>query len=198
MAEITRQDTGLQGKDLINIGVFTAIYFVIVFAVAMLGYIPVLMPLLCVFVPVLGGIPFMLFLTRVRKFGMIWIMSLLMGILMLLTGMGYYAIIVGAVSGLIAELIYKSGNYKSVSKAVLTSGVFSLWVWGNFIPFFINIEAYFSTRQDYGQEYIDTLTRLMPAWMNPVLLISAFVSGIIGGLLGKAVLKKHFSKAGIA
>ena len=27
----------LDGKDLINIGVFTAIYFVVVFAVAMLG-----------------------------------------------------------------------------------------------------------------------------------------------------------------
>lgn len=29
----------LDGKDLINIGVFTAIYFVVVFAVAMLGMI---------------------------------------------------------------------------------------------------------------------------------------------------------------
>lgn len=31
----------LDGKDLINIGVFTAIYFVVVFAVAMLGMIPI-------------------------------------------------------------------------------------------------------------------------------------------------------------
>lgn len=188
----------LQGKDLINVGVFTAMYFVIVFAVALLGYIPILMPLLCVLVPIVGGIPFMLFLTKVKKFGMIWIMSVIMGILMLLTGMGFYSILVGAVSGLIAELIYKSGDYRSASKAVLTSGVFSIWVWGNFIPLFLNIDAYFSTRQGYGQEYIDALTRLMPPWMCPVLLIAAFISGLIGGLLGKAALKKHFQKAGIA
>ena len=31
----------LDGKDLINIGVFTAIYFVVIFAVAMLGMIPI-------------------------------------------------------------------------------------------------------------------------------------------------------------
>ena len=31
----------LDGKDLINIGIFTAIYFVVVFAVAMLGMIPI-------------------------------------------------------------------------------------------------------------------------------------------------------------
>jgi energy-coupling factor transport system substrate-specific component len=117
---------------------------------------------------------------------------------MLLTGMGYYALLVGIVTGLLAELVYKRGDYKSVQKAVLTSGVFSMWVWANFIPLFTNIEGYFSTRQDFGQEYINTLTSLMPTWMCPTLLVASFVSGIIGGLVGKAILKKHFIKAGIA
>lgn len=187
----------LKGKDLINVGIFTAIYSVIGFAIAMLGYIPIFMPLLCVLIPIAGGIPFMLFLAKVKKFGMILIMSIIVGILMLLTGMGYYSLIVGVVTGLLAEWIYKSGKYASSSKAVLTSGVFSIWVWGNFIPLFTNIEAYFSTRQAYGQEYIDALTRLMPPWMAPALLAAAFVSGIVGGLVGRAVLKKHFVKAGI-
>ena len=31
----------LQGKDLINVGIFTAIYFVVMMAIAMLGFIPV-------------------------------------------------------------------------------------------------------------------------------------------------------------
>ncbi|MFT3952301.1 MAG: MptD family putative ECF transporter S component [Oscillospiraceae bacterium] len=188
----------LKGKDLMNVGIYTAIYFAVVFAVAMLGYIPVLMPLLCVLVPLLAGVPFMLFLTKVKKFGMVWIMSMMLGILMLLTGMSYYAMLVGVVSGLISELILKSGKYASLPKMVLTAGVFSFWVWGNFIPLFTDIDGYFSSRQDYGQEYIDTLTRILPLWMCPVLFITAFVSGICGGLLGKALLKKHFRKAGIA
>lgn len=37
------------------------------FAVAMLGLIPIFLPLLSVLVPILGGIPFMLFLTKVKK-----------------------------------------------------------------------------------------------------------------------------------
>ena len=188
----------LKGKDLINVGIYTAIYAVITFAIAMLGYIPIFMPLLCIIGPIVAGIPFMLFLTKVKKFGMILIMSILMGILMLLTGMGYYSLIIGIVSGLLAELVYKSGKYKSSSKAVWTSGVFSIWIWGNYIPLFTNIEGYFSTRQDYGQEYIDALTRLMPPWICPALLAAAIISGIIGGLVGKAILKKHFIKAGIA
>ncbi|MBQ8079133.1 MAG: MptD family putative ECF transporter S component, partial [Oscillospiraceae bacterium] len=38
----------------------------------------------------------------------------------------------------------------------------------------------------------------MPAWMCPVMFAAAFVCGVIGGLLGRALLKKHFEKAGIA
>lgn len=188
---------GLKGKDLINVGIYSAIYFVIVFAVAMLGYIPIFMLLIAVIVPILGGIPFMLFITKIKKFGMIWIMSIIMGLLMLLTGMGYYSLIVGAVTGLIAELILRNGKYKSSGKAIVSYGVFSIWVWGNFIPLFTNIEGYFSTRQDFGQEYIDTLTHLMPTWMCPTLFAACFVSGIIGGLIGKVLLKKHFKRAGI-
>jgi len=187
----------LNAKDLINVGIFTAIYFVLVFAFSMLGVIPIFMPLLCVVVPIIGGVPFMLFLTKVKKFGMILIMSLLTGLLMLLTGMGYFALIVSAVSGLIAEFVIRSGGYKSASKAILTSGIFSIWIWGNYILLFINREAYFATRQSFGQEYIDALTNLTPIWICPVLLVVAFVSGIIGGLFGRVLLKKHFIKAGI-
>ena len=188
----------MKGKDLINIGIFSAIYFVIVLIVAMLGTIPVFLPMLAVIVPILGGIPFMLFLTRVRKFGMIWIMSIIMGILMLLTGMSWPPLAISAVTGLLAELVYKSGNYQSASRAVLTNGVFSLWIGGNYLPLFFAAEKYWSTRQNFGQDYIDAVTKLLPTWMCPVTFIAAFICGIIGGLLGKALMKKHFEKAGIA
>lgn len=57
----------LKGKDLINIGIFTAIYFVVILVFAMLGFIPVFMPLMAVFDPLFGGIVFMLFLTKVKS-----------------------------------------------------------------------------------------------------------------------------------
>ena len=60
----------LQAKDLINVGIFTAIYFVIFFAGMMLGYIPIFIPLLGLICPILCGIPFMLYLTKIKKFGM--------------------------------------------------------------------------------------------------------------------------------
>lgn len=187
----------LNGKDLINVGIYSAIYFVIVFVVAMLGVIPVFYPMLTVFVPLIGGIPFMMFLTKVEKFGMIWIMSIIMGIMMLLTGMSYYALAVGVFTGLIAELIYKSGKYKSAVKAVLTYGVFGIWIWGNYLLFFLDRESYYAMRQDLGQEYLLKLSNMLPMWMCPVMLIACIVCGLLGGVFGKKLLKKHFIKAGI-
>ena len=59
------------------------------------------------------------------------------------------------------------------------------------------LAEYWSTRQDFGQEYIDALTKLFPVWMFPVHILLCFAFGILGGLLGRKLLKKHFAKAGI-
>lgn len=106
----------LQGKDLINVGIFTAIYFVVMMAIAMLGFIPIFLPLLIVLVPLIGGIVMMLYYSKVQKFGMVSLTGLICGILMLLTGMGYWSIITGAVFGVLADLVLKSGDYKSAKK----------------------------------------------------------------------------------
>jgi len=157
-----------------------------------------MMVLLVVFVPILTGIPYMMFLTKVNKFGMILIMNVLMGAFMWVTGMSYYALIDGTISGIIAELIYRFGDYKSKKLGILAYAVSGLYCWANYFGIFFNADAYFSTRQNFGQEYIDTVTKLLPTWMCPVILVVDFVCGIIGGWIGTKVLKKHFEKAGIA
>ncbi len=189
----------LKGKDLINIGIYAAIFCVIVTAIAMLGFIPIMLPMLCVLVPILGGIPYMLFLTKVDKFGMITIFSIIVGLFLWVTGMGYWPTIFGIVCGVLTDLIAKSGNYKSSKKDILGCGVFNIAVFGNFVPLFTNIDAYFSTRQSFGEEYIGALTGIFAhTWLIPVLIAPCVVCGWIGGFLGKTLLKKHFEKAGIA
>lgn len=189
----------LKGKDLINIGIYAAIFCVIVTAIAMLGFIPIMLPMLCVFVPILGGIPYMLFLTKVDKFGMITIFSVIVGLFLWVTGMGYWPTIFGIVFGVLTDIIAKSGNYKSSKKDILGCGVFNIAVFGNFIPLFTNIDAYFSTRQSFGEEYIETLNGIFSnTWLIPAMIASCVICGWIGGFLGKALLKKHFEKAGIA
>ncbi|MCR4588203.1 MAG: MptD family putative ECF transporter S component [Lachnospiraceae bacterium] len=187
----------LNAKDLIHVGIYTAILAVLLCVFACLGIIPVMMLSLVVIPPVIAGIPYMLFLTKVKKFGMILLVNILLGLMLWVTGMSYYATIVGTITGLIAEFIYRKGEYKSKKMGILAYAVSNLYIWSNYFGIFYNAEEYFSTRQEYGQEYIDSVQALLPAWMSPVLLIANFLFGLLGGYIGTKVLKKHFEKAGI-
>lgn len=95
----------LQAKDLINVGIFTAIYFVVFFAGMMLGYIPIFIPLLGLVCPILCGIPFMLYLTKVKKFGMVSLTGIILGLLNVLIGAGVLVLIFGVVFGILGDLV---------------------------------------------------------------------------------------------
>ena len=71
---------GLSAKDLINVGIYTAIYLVLFFVIGMMNAIPILYPAIYLLIPIVTGIPFMLFLTKVEKFGMVTIMSIIIGV----------------------------------------------------------------------------------------------------------------------
>ena len=190
----------LQAKDLINLGLFTVLYFVIGCCVAIpIGFIPIFLPVLGALWVLVTGIPFMLFLTRVKKLGMITLMAILSGLLMGLTGMGFWGIPAGVVSGLAADFIMKSGEYKSAKKGILGYAVFSLWMVGTYIPMYFMVEeSRASFAASFGDEYADRVMSVMPMWSIILVIASIFVFAVVGGLIGKALLKKHFVKAGIA
>lgn len=189
----------LEVKDLINVGIFTALYIVCYFATGMLGYIPIFMVLIPLLCPIVAGIPFMLFATKVEKFGMITIMGTIMGLFMFLTGHMWFVMIFGVVFGLLGDLVCKIGDYKSKKWTVLGYAVFSEWCLGAVLALFFSFrEDYFRTiREGYGDVYADQLYAYTPNWLFYIMIVLAFVGGTLGALLGIKVLKKHFAKAGI-
>ena len=190
----------LNAKDFITIGIFTALLFVVEFACGMLGYIhPYVVASYVVMIPLVGSIPMMLFYSKVEKFGMITIMSVLLAIIMFVTGMGYLGARLIIAAGVVADLIAKSGNYKDFKKIVVSHGVFCLWICANYFPVIITADSYRNSLVEGGfsAEYADNLFRAINSKTIVVLLILCFVFGCIGAFLGKAVVKKHFEKAGI-
>lgn len=190
----------IQAKDLINLGLFTVIYFVLGCCVAIpIGMVPIFLPILGALWVIITGIPFMLFLTRVKKFGMVTLMAVLSGLLMGLTGMGFFGVPCGLISGVLGDLIIKSGEYKSAKKGILGYAVFSLWMIGTYIPmYFMAEQSRADFASQFSEEYADKVMSVMPMWSFILVAASIFVFAILGGLIGKALLKKHFKKAGIA
>ena len=190
----------LQAKDFITIGIFTALLFVVEFACGMLGFIhPYIVASYVVMIPLVGAIPMMLFYTKIEKFGMLSIMSVLLAIIMFVTGMGYLGAPLIIAAGVTADLIAKSGGYKSFKKTVISYGVFCLWICANYFPVVVTADSYRQGLLDggYSAEYCVNLFRAINSKTIVILLILCFVFGCIGAYLGKAVVKKHFEKAGI-
>ena len=102
----------LSAKDLINTGIFTAIYFVVMFVfTAVTSFAPITYVLLPAFIAILCAPIYMLFITKVKTFGMITIMGVLIGILMVFTtGNSWIMFVFCSLLGLISDLITKAGG----------------------------------------------------------------------------------------
>ena len=186
-------------KDFINVGLFSVIYFVMFTISGILGYIPLCVVILPLIAGVLGGIPFVLFTLKEQKFGAVTLMGLITWFLTFLVGQTWMSILFGLVFGFLGDLIMKSGNYKSWKKNVLGYSVFTLWTVGTMLPMWIMRETFFAGYRENGgtDAYIDAVMKLTPNYMILVVIITALVGGFLGASLGKAVLKKHFHRAGI-
>ena len=127
------------------------------------------------------------------------VMGVLMGLIIFLMGYGYYGFILGICCGLVADLIMKAGKYKSWKMMVLGYAVFCEWTIGTQLPMFIMGDAYVEMyRSSQGDAYADALSALVKGYMVPVVIVVIAVCAVIGAYIGKAVLNKHFKRAGIA
>ena len=186
-------------KDLVNVGIFTAIYFVMFFISGMTGLIPVMTIFYPVLLAVLGGIPCILFFTKTDKFGLVTIMGILLGLITFIMGYGPYAIGTGVACGLVADFVMSAGQYKSWKHMLIGYCVFSEWAVGSQLIMFIFKDAYLAGYiETQGQDYADAVSVLLKDYMIPVVIVAVAVGALIGAYLGKATLKKHFKRAGIA
>lgn len=195
-----KKENKLQVKDLIMIGVFSALYFVL----NMVGGMPFAMnPILTFYQPMgsafLSGIIFMFLIAKAPKRGTITILAVIMCILRFATGM-HWAMGVGTlIAGIIAEIIAGSKSYKNKKINMLSFGIFALGDIGTFLVYFINPESWSNAMIKKGTDisYIESMNAAAANWMIYVIVIGTFLVALISAWIGMKLLKKQFEKAGI-
>jgi len=191
-------DKKLKIKDLVTIGVFAVIYFAGMFAIGMIGVVPILFLTLPAILGIVLGVLVMLFMAKVQKPWALFIFGMITPTIMFAMGHTYVVFVHAIVVMLIAEFIRRGGNYKSFKSNALANGVFTLWMCGSLMQMLLVKDKYLEMIIPMmGQEYADALERLITYPNMAIVYLSAFVAGIIGAYFGKAMLKKHFEKAGI-
>ena len=187
----------LKIKDLVTIGVFAVIYVVIIFALGMIGFLPVLYLVYPALLGIVSGTVIMLFMAKVQKPWAVLILGMLTSVFMMVEGNTYLLIIHSFVVMLIAELIRRVGNYNSFKYNMLSFAIFNTWICGSLMQMLWAREKYIELSMMMGKEYVDILIKLITYQHMALVYLGAIIGGLIGANIGRILLKKHFIKAGI-
>ena len=187
-------------RDLVNAGVFSLLTVMATWCGGMIGFIPVLMPLVPFACGLVSGPVFMLYSTKIDKFGMVLIMGIVFGLVFSMSGHGAIVLPAIIILSLICEMILKSGGYKSIKTARLSYTVFMIFAAANLIPIYFARDAFVQSLIDrnYGAEYVNKLLSVMPTWSFIPVVLVGMLGGYIGCSIGIKILNKHFKKAGMA
>ena len=188
--------------DLISIGVFTALYFVLVtiatFASVAIfpGFNNVVLPAFCALI---SGCVYTLLVVKLQKFGGISVMGIVMGLFFMMSGHFIISFAANIVMGIVADCVAKVGKYKSKKWIILSYVLFSYGLFGPVIPMWFMKDAYVANLVARGKDavYIAELFANINMVTFVLAVVATLICALVGGWFGMKMIKKHFVKAGI-
>lgn len=192
----------IRTSDLIFIGIYTALYFVLVGVAEMIvvlaipGYSYSYSPVLAALIT---GTIFMLMAAKVPKFGAITIMGSVLGVFFFLSGLFPFALIPSVISALLADIIAYAFRYKSKLGLLLSYVVFSFNTSGPVIQLLYSPDSYVANLRERGKDaaYIENVFADITNYTGIIVFVLLIIAAVVGGLFGQRMMKKHFQKAGI-
>jgi energy-coupling factor transport system substrate-specific component len=193
--------TQLKGKDLINLAIFSLLFFLIFMAVALPTGLLVFLYPFCVGIAIIPcGIVWAYLRAKVpKRFGMI-IQGVIFALTAFLLGSGWFVAAGLLAGGILAELLSGVGAYKSMKWDTAGYAAFAVcYNLGMFALILFARDYYFDFCVESGMD-AGYMNALIDFFSGPMLLLTsalAAAGAVIGMLLGRRFLKKHFERAGI-
>lgn len=191
---------GLSVKDLVTVGIFSALFLVfalvggIFFAPnpVLTFYMPVGSALLC-------GPIYLLMLAKVKKRWAVSILGAILCIVWFVTGMHWAMALGYLVMGVAADFVAGAGEYKSKMMNSVSYIVISLGGTASYLVFFVNPDGWAKTMLGNGteQSYIDTMRETGSVWIMLVMLVGTVLAAAVSAFVGCKMLRKQFEKSGI-
>lgn len=186
-------------RDLITVGIFAAMYFlltgIVTFIMMMLfqsgGHF-----FLPVAVALVAGPIFFIALQKVPKFGVITILSGVMGIFFMVGGYFPLAFVPSFVLGFLADWVMFKGPGSGTVKELISYIIFCFSIYGPIIPMVFTQQQYMDMliKNGKSQQYIDEVFSVATPGMFALTIGLTIICGLIGGLIGRKFVKKNFAK----
>ena len=196
----TINQKGLTVKDLVSVGIFTALFLVFAF-VGGIFFAP--NPVLTFYMPVgsalLCGPVYLLMLARVQKRWAVTILGAILCIIWFVTGMHWAMALGYLVMGIAADLAAGIGGYQSRKINSISYILLSLGGTASYLVFFADPDGWARTMLGNGteQSYIDTMRSAGTTWILVAMLAGTVLAAAVSAFAGCGMLKKQFEKAGI-
>ena len=193
----------LATADLITIGVFAALYFVMVCVSTLIstvftgGFGSIFLPAIAALI---SGPVFMLLNARLGKFGGITVMGLVIGLFLFVSGHFALSFVASVVFPVAADLIARAGAYRNKALLLVSYVVFSYGLTGPILPLWFMKDAYVASLDARGKDaaYIDGVFANINTGTFALSMGAILVCAALGGRFGQRLMRKHFAKAGIA
>ena len=196
----TMMKQGLSVKDLVTVGIFTALFLVFAL-VGGIFFAP--NPVLTFYMPVgsapLCGPVYLLLLAKVPKRWAVTILGAILCLVWFVTGMHWAMALGYLIAGILADLTAGTGGYRSRTRNALSYLLLSLGGTGSYLVFFADPEGWASTMLGNGteQSYIDTMRMTGTTGILLAMLLGTVLAAALSTFVGGRMLKKQFEKAGI-
>lgn len=188
----------LQGKDLITIGIYTALYIVAIFVASVANITPLTFMFYPAISSLLGAVFYVMLATKVQKFGAVIIWGIIVGLLYLVLGMAltFPFVMIGAV---IAQIILAKCKYKSMAATMISYILISVFSIGGYAQLFLFTDQYLeeAARRGLSEAFVNGLSSYSTIGFLVIMIVATAICALLGCLFSKKVLKKHLSKVGV-
>lgn len=201
MSTSVNEKQKLKTRDLVTLGVFSVLFFVVTMLVISLCSISVVAYLLGPAIAAIpAGIIWQYMHARVPRPWAMLVPGLLFAIVDLLIGSGWPIALGIAVGAVLSELVSQVGKCRKFWFNALAYGVFNVcFALGMCVPmvwmqdYYTQLMSSNAVNQEFGAQIMNVVD---PAALCGI-AAAAFVGAIIGSLLARLFLKRHFERAGI-
>lgn len=192
----------LKIKDVMLIGIYGALYFICVGLGTLAGVLFIHsgnMMFAPAFTALFAGTVYMLLIAKVKKFGAITLLGLIMATFFFFSGHYLLSFFPSVICGVGADVIAKQRQYQSKIGNLLSYIVFSLGNLGPIILMWFMKEAYIQRLLNKGKDwtYIHNVMVDFTGHNVAFLLFAICLSALVGGLFGQYMMRKHFIRSGM-
>ncbi len=190
----------MQVKDFITLGVLNAVFTVLfILLTVVVGIVPVTGILAPAIAAIPLGVVFILLMIKVAKKGTLLVSGVLQAVILFLLSGAWTFVVAVIAATLLGELIvwgsYKDLHRVTISYIVLICG----YALGSFAPIVFFTESWRadSVASGYNVSYVNAFTEILNGPILLGVLALSALGALLGAMLGKKMLKKHFVKAGV-